>query len=65
MDNPMFKTIPLEVAQQHFAAAASRGLASGRQIEHKRIVDLLKKQGHYQAVLAILNNDQSENNNDN
>jgi len=60
MDNAMFKTIPLEVAQEHFAAAATRSLESGKQIEHKRIVELLRKYGHYDAVLTILKNDKDE-----
>lgn len=63
MDNPMFRTIPLEVAQEHFLAAATRSLASGKQIERKRIVELLKKNGHYEAVLTILKEDKLEKTN--
>ena len=53
MDNTMFKTIPLETAQEHFVAAAQRGLSAGKDMEYRRLLQLLKANGHYDAVLTI------------
>jgi len=57
MDNPMFKTIPLETAQEHFMDAARRGVASGKFLERQRIMALLKDKGMYDALLAIKNSE--------
>jgi hypothetical protein len=45
--------IPLEVAAEHYAAAMTRGESAGQQSEYIRIVDVLKKHGHYDAVLTL------------
>jgi hypothetical protein len=53
MDTTMFKTIPLETAIEYHTFAAERGRAAGKIEEQKRIVELLKSKGMYEAVLLI------------
>ena len=53
MDNTMFKTIPLETAVEYHTFAAERGRNAGKIEEHKRIMDLLKKKGMYDAIMVI------------
>ena len=53
MANEMFKTIPLDAAMEYYADAASRGRLAGKQLEYMRILELLKKQGMYEAIVAI------------
>lgn len=45
--------IPLEVAAEHYAAAMTRGQEAGKSLEYVRIVEVLKKHGHYDAVLTL------------
>jgi uncharacterized membrane protein len=59
MDNAMFKTIPLDTAQEYFADASKKGEDRGRFLEQQRIVSLLKKQGMYNAVLLIKHNNET------
>ena len=54
----MFKTIPLETAMEYHSFAAERGRAAGKIEEHKRIMDLLKKKGMYDAILVIKKSDE-------
>jgi hypothetical protein len=49
----MDQTISLETATQHFAHAAQRGQDAGRILEHQRIIELLRKHGHYDAILTL------------
>lgn len=63
MDNTMFKTIPLETAQEHFMAAGQRGLAAGKDMEHRRILNLLKEKGHYDAIITIKKDKENTNGN--
>lgn len=53
MNDVMFRTIPLETAMEYHTFAAERGRAAGKIEEHKRIMDILKKNGQYEAILAI------------
>lgn len=53
MDNVMFRTIPLETAMEYHTFAAERGRAAGKIEEHKRIMDLLKQHGMYDAILLL------------
>lgn len=45
--------VPLEVAAEHYAAAMVRGELAGRAVEYTRILEVLKKHGHYDAVLTL------------
>lgn len=45
--------IPLEVATEHYAAAILRGETAGQYTEYCRVLELLKKHGHYDAVLTL------------
>ena len=49
----MERNISLDVALEHFAAATQRGEQAGAYREYYRILDILKKNGHYTAVLAL------------
>jgi hypothetical protein len=49
----MEQNIPLEAATQHFAHAAQRGQDAGRLLEYQRIIELLRKHGHYDAILTL------------
>lgn len=49
----MGNEVPLEVAAEHYAAALQRGESAGQVSEYLRILDLLKKNGHYDAVLTL------------
>lgn len=53
MDNIMFKTIPLETAMEYYSDAARKNRDAGTILERKRIEELLKRTGHYDALLAI------------
>jgi hypothetical protein len=53
MSEPMFKTIPLDVAIEHYADGMQRGKRAGVLEEHTRILALLKKHGMYDAVLLL------------
>lgn len=53
MDNTQFKTIPLDVAMEHYGDGMRRGKRAGVLEEHYRILALLKKHGMYDAILAI------------
>jgi hypothetical protein len=53
MTTPVFKTIPLEVAIEHYADGMQRGKRAGVVEEHIRILALLKKHGMYDAVLLL------------
>jgi hypothetical protein len=53
MDNTQFKTIPLDVAIEHYGDGMQRGKRAGILEEKYRIIALLKKRGMYDAVLAI------------
>lgn len=63
MDNVAFKTIPLEIAQEHFMDAGRRGLAAGKDMEHRRILNLLKEKGHYDAIITIKKDKEKTNGN--
>lgn len=58
MDNQVLKTIPLEVAMQYYEDAARRNRRAGTVLERKRIEELLRKKGMYDALLVIKNADQ-------
>lgn len=45
--------IPLEVATEHYAAAMTRGETAGKYYEYLRVVEVLKKHGHYDAILTL------------
>jgi hypothetical protein len=49
--------IPLEVATEHYAAAISRGTTAGQYAEYHRVLTLLRKHGHYDAVLTLMQNE--------
>lgn len=49
----MANEVPLEIAAEHYAAAMQRGDSAGQVTEYLRILDLLKKNGHYDAVLTL------------
>lgn len=53
MDNVLLKTIPLETAMEYYADAARRNRDAGVILERKRIEELLKRTGHYDALMAI------------
>jgi hypothetical protein len=53
MNDSMFKTIPLDVAVEHYADGVRRGKRVGVLEEHTRILALLKKHGMYDAVLML------------
>jgi hypothetical protein len=53
MDNAMYKTIPLDVAMEHYGDGMQRGKRAGKLEEYQRILTLLKKHGMYDAVLTI------------
>lgn len=55
--NTIEQVIPLEVAAEHYAAAMTRGATAGKHSEYLRILDLLKKNGHYDAVLTLKKNE--------
>lgn len=63
MDDTMFKTIPLEIAQEHFMAAGQRGLASGKDMEYRRLLKLLQEKGHYDAIITIKKDKETANGN--
>lgn len=65
MDNTMFKTIPLETAMEYHTFAAERGRNAGKIEEYKRIMDLLKLHGHYDAILTIKRTNDTEKTNAN
>lgn len=50
-------TVPLDIAAEHYAAAILRGESAGQQSEYIRIVEVLKKHGHYDAVLTLKNHE--------
>lgn len=58
MDNQMLKTIPLEVAMEYYKDAARRSRRAGTVLERKRIEELLRKKGMYDALLVIKSADQ-------
>jgi hypothetical protein len=47
------QTVPLEIVIEHYAAAIVRGETAGQYSEYNRVVALLKKHGHYAAVLTL------------
>lgn len=47
------KLIPLAAATEHYAAAYVRGQNEGTKREFDRVISLLKKSGHYDAVLTL------------
>lgn len=49
----MEATVPLDVAAEHYAAALSRGETAGKYAEYLRVVEVLKKHGHYDAILTL------------
>jgi hypothetical protein len=49
----MEKTIELSIAIEHYGDGMRRGEAAGRHLEHARLIQLLKKHGHYDAILTI------------
>jgi hypothetical protein len=49
--------VPLEVAVEHYAAALSRGETAGQYTEYHRVLEVLKKHGHYDAVLTLKRNE--------
>lgn len=57
---PTGQTVPLEIAAQHFVAAAKRGEEAGMRKEHERIMHMLKKHGHYDAILTIKKHDKKK-----
>lgn len=57
MDNQTNKTVPLEAAIEHYVNGMKRGKRAGVVEENHRIITLLKKQGLYEAVLAIRQDD--------
>lgn len=53
MDQTAFKTIPLEVAMEHYKDASKRGRDAGTILERQRIVNFLKEHGYYEAAFAL------------
>jgi hypothetical protein len=51
MESP--KMIDLHVAVEHYGDAMRRGHAAGVDEEFRRLLDILKKHGHYDAVLIL------------
>ncbi len=49
--------VPLDIAAEHYAAAMTRGATEGKHSEYLRILELLKKNGHYDAVLTLKKNE--------
>lgn len=49
--------VPLEVAAEHYASALTRGETAGQYSEYIRVLALLKKHGHYDAVLTLMQNE--------
>jgi hypothetical protein len=47
------QTVPLEIAAEHYAAAMTRGAIAGEYEEYNRVIAVLKKHGHYDAVLTL------------
>lgn len=45
--------VPLDVVTEHYAAAMSRGENAGVYKEYLRVLSVLKKHGHYDAVLTL------------
>lgn len=45
--------VPLDVAAEHYAAAMTRGETAGKYAEYLRVVEVLKKHGHYDAILTL------------
>ena len=51
----MGKKIELTTAIEHYGDGMRRGELAGREMEYTRIMDVLRKHGHYDAVLTMRN----------
>lgn len=60
MENQLLKTIPVEIAMEYYTDADRRGRTAGAVLERKRIEAILKKAGHYEALLAIKRQDATD-----
>lgn len=49
----MGKKIELSTAIEHYGDGLRRGEVAGRHLEHSRLLQILKKHGHYDAILTI------------
>jgi|TARA_R110000803_G_scaffold31437_1_gene70111 hypothetical protein len=49
----MGKKIELTTAIEHYGDGMRRGELAGREMEYTRIMDVLRKHGHYDAVLTM------------
>jgi hypothetical protein len=49
--------VPLDVAAEHYMAAIVRGNTAGQYNEYHRVLALLRKHGHYDALLTLKQNE--------
>lgn len=47
------QVVPLEVAIEHYGDAMVRGENAGQYAEYHRVLSVLKKHGHYDAILTL------------